>query len=253
MQSEARDSLLAAATQRMRLVGMSEEHVATVSQTKTVQPRLTIRSPIAGVITELAAREGMTITSGAPLFRINGVDTVWVYGEVPEAQLGQIKPGLAVTATATALPGVILQGKVLAVLPEVSRETRTAKARIELHNSRKLLASGMFVTIHFAPASPLPVLTIPSEAVITTGNRTVVIVAEEGGRFRPMVVELGVESDGVTEIRTGLEEGQRVVVSAQFLIDSEASLKAATTRMEGAAAPTPSAPQDDQSLHGEHK
>jgi Cu(I)/Ag(I) efflux system membrane fusion protein len=86
MQSEARDSLLAAATQRMRLVGMSEEHVATVSQTKTVQPRLTIRSPIAGVITELAAREGMTITSGAPLFRINGVNTVWVYGEVPADQ-----------------------------------------------------------------------------------------------------------------------------------------------------------------------
>lgn len=253
MQSGARESLLAAATQRMRLVGMSDEHIAKVTQTKTVQPRLTLRAPIAGVITELTAREGMTITSGAPLFRINGVDTVWVYGEVPEAQLGQIRPGLAVTASATALPGVTLQGKVLELLPEVSRETRTAKARIELHNKQKLLASGMFVTIHFAAASPLPVLTVPSEAVIATGNRNIVIVAEDGGRFRPVVVETGAESDGATEIRNGLDEGQQVVVSAQFLIDSEASLKAATTRMEGAAEPTLSVSQEDHSAHGERK
>jgi Cu(I)/Ag(I) efflux system membrane fusion protein len=97
------------------------------------------------------------------------------------------------------------------------------------------------------------VFTVPSEAVIATGNRNIVIVAEDGGRFRPVVVETGAESDGATEIRNGLDEGQQVVVSAQFLIDSEASLKAATTRMEGAAEPTLSVSQEDHSAHGERK
>jgi membrane fusion protein, copper/silver efflux system len=231
MQSDAGESLLAAATQRMRLVGMSDEHITAVTQSKTVQPRMTLRAPIAGVVTELTAREGMTVMNGAALFRINGVDTVWVYGEVPEAQIEQINPGLAVTATATALPGVTLQGKVLALLPEVSRDTRTAKARIELLNTKRLLSSGMFVTIHFVLAPQVAVLTVPTEAVIATGDRSVVVVSEEGGRFRPVVVETGAESDGATEIRSGLEDGQQVVVSAQFLIDSEASLKAAMERM----------------------
>jgi Cu(I)/Ag(I) efflux system membrane fusion protein len=230
MQSDAHENLLAAAKQRMRLAGMTDEQIAEVAKNKTTQARISLRAPIAGVITELSAREGMTVMNGASLFRINGLSTVWVYGELPEAKIAQIKPGLEVKATASALPGIPLQGKVLAVLPEVSAETRTAKARIELQNNRQQLAPGMFVTVRFATEARA-VLVIPSEAIITTGTRSVVIVAEEGGRFHPVNVTSGIESNGETEIREGLEEGQQVVVSAQFLIDSESSLKAAANRM----------------------
>jgi Cu(I)/Ag(I) efflux system membrane fusion protein len=231
MQSEARNNLLTAASQRMRLAGMSDEQIASVAQGKTVQARLSVHAPIAGIVTELTAREGMTVTNGAPLFRINGVDSVWVYAEVPEARLSQVKQGVAATATATALAGATFQGKVLAVLPEVSEATRTAKVRIELRNDNRLLSAGMFVNVRFETPQIDAALIVPSEAVIATGARSIVIVAEEGGRFKPVPVEVGIDSAGVTEIRSGLQEGQRVVASAQFLIDSEASLKATTSRM----------------------
>jgi Cu(I)/Ag(I) efflux system membrane fusion protein len=150
---------------------------------------------------------------------------------VPEARLSQVKQGVAATATATALAGATFQGKVLAVLPEVSEATRTAKVRIELRNDNRLLSAGMFVNVRFETPQIDAALIVPSEAVIATGARSIVIVAEEGGRFKPVPVEVGIDSAGVTEIRSGLQEGQRVVASAQFLIDSEASLKATTSRM----------------------
>ena len=240
MQSDARESLLVSAKQRMRLAGMSDEHIADIEKNQVVQARLTIRTPITGVVTELEAREGMTVMNGAPLFRINGLATVWVHAEVPEAQLSYIKSGTHVMGSATALPGVELHGAVLAVLPEVSPGTRTAKARIELRNDKRLLTPGMFVTVKFVTPAQAPALVVPSEAVIATGERSVVIVAEGEGKFHPVVVMTGVESNGETEVLNGLEEGQVVVTSAQFLIDSEASLRASVQRMTEAPSPQPS-------------
>jgi Cu(I)/Ag(I) efflux system membrane fusion protein len=231
MQSDARATLLEAAVQRMRLVGMSDQHIAEIEKTQKAQARLTVRAPIAGVVTSLDARDGMTVMSGAPLFRINGLSTVWVYAEVPEAQLNRVKVGTHVMGSATALPGTELHGSVLAVLPEVSSQTRTARARIELRNDKRLLTPGMFVSLRFVTPQAAPVLVVPSEAIIVTGERSVVIVAEGEGRFRPVVVTTGVEGEGLIEVTSGLQEGEAVVTSAQFLIDSEASLKGALERM----------------------
>src|ERR1700730_9816539 len=218
------------AKQRMRLAGMSDAQIAAVEAGGKVQARFTITAPIAGVIGELTAREGMTVMAGAPLFRINGLSTVWVNAEVPEVAAEQVRPGNLVEARTPAVSGAVFKGKVSAILPEVNPATRTIKARIELANPGGQLVPGMFATVSFAPAARKDVLLVPSEAVIQTGKRSVVVVAQGDGKFAPVDVEVGLDGNGQTEIRKGLQAGQKVVVSAQFLVDSEANLKATTTR-----------------------
>lgn len=231
MQGAGTEALVEAARQRMRLVGMTEDHIRRVESSGRVAARLTLVAPASGVVTELAVREGMTVATGAPLFRISGLTTIWVNAEVPEALSSQVRPGNAVEARAPAWPGEVFKGKVSALLPEVDATTRTLKARVELSNPGNRLVPGMFASVNFTPSSQHEVLTVPTEAVIRTGRRAVVILAQEKGQFKPVDVELGVENDGRTEIRKGLEAGQKVIVSGQFLIDSEASLKGAATRM----------------------
>ena len=228
--------LLDAALQRMRLAGMTEAQVAQVRGRAQVSPRITVTAPADGVVSELSVREGMTVTPGAPLFRINGLRTVWVNAEVPESAAAQVRPGMAVRATSPAFPGTTFDGKVEALLPEVSAATRTLKARIELANPGGKLVPGMFATIHMAPAQGREALLVPAEAVIRTGERTVVITVSDDGRFAPADVVTGAEADGQAEVLEGLGEGQKVVVSGQFLIDSEASLRGTLQRL-GAAAP----------------
>ena len=237
MQGNDTASLVDGARQRMRLAGMTHEQVRLVESSGKVHSRLTISSPVSGVIAELGAREGMTVMAGAQLFRINGISSVWVNAAVPENVAAKVRPGDAVEARSPALPGSVFKGKVGALLPEVDAATRTLKARIELANPNGQLVPGMFATLTFASTRGGEVVLVPSEAVIQTGARSVVMVAQEGGRFLPVDVELGSENNGLTEIRTGLTVGQKVVVSGQFLIDSEASLKGTATRMGTAQAP----------------
>lgn len=224
-------NLADAARQRMRLAGMSDEQVARVESTGRVQSRITIAAPIGGVVTELTAREGMTVMAGAPMFRINGLATVWVNAEVPEVHAPLVRPGSAVEARSAALPGRTFKGTVSALLPEVNATTRTIKARVELANPGAQLVPGMFVSVDVTPRSAREALFVPAEAVIRTGKRTVVIVTEGDGRFTSVDVQPGRDDEGRTEIRSGLAAGQKVVVSGQFLIDSEANLKASAARM----------------------
>ncbi len=233
------EALVSAARQRMLLAGMSEEQVRQVEESGRVHARMTLRSPVNGVVAELGAREGMTVMPGAMLFRINGLATVWVNAEVPESQAALVRPGNMVEARTPAWPGTVFKGRVSAILPEVNPATRTLKARVELVNREGRLTPGMFATVDFTPVTKQDALTVPTEAVIQTGSRTVVILALGEGKFQPVEVEIGRETGGQTEIRKGLEAGQKVVVSGQFLIDSEASLKATTTRMAEAAQAEP--------------
>ncbi len=226
------------ARQRMRQAGMSDEQIRLVERTGKAQARITISSPIAGVVTELSAREGMTVSAGAPLFRINGLSTVWANAELPESQAALVRPGARVRAQSPAAPGVTFEGRVQAILPDVSAATRTLKARLELANPGFTLVPGMSVTMQFMDTRDETVLLVPTEALIQTGRRTVVMLAEEQGRFRPVEVQAGIESGGQTEIRRGLQAGQKVVVSSQFLIDSEASLKGVEARLNDAPKPT---------------
>ncbi|MFY9315393.1 MAG: efflux RND transporter periplasmic adaptor subunit [Burkholderiales bacterium] len=238
------EGLIEGARQRMRLVGMTEQQIGQVESTGKLQPRLVVYAPIDGVVAELGVREGMTVMSGAPLYRINGLRTVWVNAEVRENEAGQVRVGNAVEARAPAVPGKVFKGKVSAILPEVNAATRTLKARVELANPGGELSPGMFATVNFTPAARKEILVVPSEAVIQTGRRSVVIVAQADGRFAPAEVQTGMETGGRTEIRKGLEAGQKVVVSGQFLIDSEASLRASEARMGDTAMSEPTAGKD---------
>ena len=226
--------LLQAARQRMVLAGVPEATIAQVESDGKARPRITLTAPVDGVIAELGAREGMTVAPGAMLFRINGLATVWVNAEVPESRAGALRPGGKVRAMVPAYPGESFDGRITAILPEVNAATRTLKARVELANPGGKLKPGMYATLAFAAGDAQKVLLVPSEALIRTGERDVVMVAEGTGdqqRFRAVEVQVGEESAGRTEIRKGLAPGARVVASGQFLIDSEASLKAGSARL----------------------
>jgi Cu(I)/Ag(I) efflux system membrane fusion protein len=244
MQGTELAPLVDGARQRKRQVGISDEQIKLVESSGRTQPRITLIAPIGGVIVELMAREGMTVMAGATLFRINGLGTVWANAEVPESQAALVRPGAKVRARSPAVPGATFDGKVQAILPEVNATTRTLKARMELSNPRGHLSPGMFVTMNFMDMRPEKALLVPSDAVIQTGKRAVVMLAEDSGHFRPVEVQAGIETGGQTEIKRGLQAGQRVVVSSQFLIDSEASLRGLEARLndtpkpgEAAAAP----------------
>jgi Cu(I)/Ag(I) efflux system membrane fusion protein len=231
MQGTELAALVDGARQRMRQVGMSEAQITLVESSGRTQPRFTLFAPIGGVVTELMAREGMTVMSGATLFRINGLGTVWANAEVPESQSALLRPGAMVQARSPAVPGTVFDGKVQAILPDVNAATRTLKARVELANPGTRLVPGMFVQMQFMDKRTDKALLVPTEAIIQTGKRTIAMLAEANGRFRPVEVEIGIETGGQTEIKRGLQAGQRVVVSSQFLIDSEASLKGVEARL----------------------
>ena len=231
MQGSDLAPLQGAARQRMLQTGMGEALAALVESTGQIQPRITLRAPISGVITELSLREGMTLMAGATLFRIGGLGTVWANAEVPESQAAWLRPGTRAQVKSPALPGATFEARVQALLPEINPLTRTLKVRLELANPGGRLVPGMFVQMQFMDQRSGKALLVPTEAVIQTGRRTVVMLAEEDGRFRPVDIEIGIESEGRTEVRRGLKAGQRVVVSAQFLIDSEASLKGVEARL----------------------
>lgn len=234
--------LLDAARQRMRLAGMTEDQVRQVAASGKVQARVTVVAPASGVVSELSAREGMTVAAGAPLVAISGLGSVWLNAEVPEGAAAQVRPGTLVTASAPAYPGETFQGQVEALLPQVDPATRTLVARITLANRGDRLSPGMFASVDVAAGAGRQALLVPSEAVIRTGRRSLAIVAHDG-RFTPVEVAAGREVNGATEILSGLKAGQKVVASGQFLIDSEASLRGAVRRMEeGAHEPAPPAP-----------
>ncbi len=240
-ESERAGPIRDAARERLIVLGVPEPIIRRIEKTRKADATTTVFAPADGVVTELAVREGAAFMPGAPLFRINGLGSVWVNAEVPEAQIAAIPPGSAVEATATAWPGVKFEGHVAALLPEVNRETRSLPVRIVIENPERKLAPGMFVSLEFTGQAGEPQLVVPSEAVIVTGERSVVIVAQGGGGFDVAGVTTGAEVDGKTAILSGLSEGQSIVLSGQFLIDSEASLKSAVTRFETQGAP-----------HGDH-
>jgi Cu(I)/Ag(I) efflux system membrane fusion protein len=240
-------SLAAAARQRLILLGIPPTTVAEVERSGRPRNVLTITAPIGGVIKTLSIRSGMTVSAGQTLAEVNGLGRVWLNAAVPEAQAAQVRMGQPVVATLAAFPEATFNGRVAAILPQASAETRTLTVRVELPNPGGRLRPGMFATVRFG-ASAQPALLVPAEAVIRTGRRTLVMLALPGGRFQPAEVRTGRESAGKTEILAGLAEGERVVASGQFLIDSEASLSAiqarpltAPTSMASPPSPTPKA------------
>jgi Cu(I)/Ag(I) efflux system membrane fusion protein len=228
-------TLAAAARQRLVLLGMPEAVIEQVAASGKPQAVQTLRAPHGGLIAELMVRQGMTLGMGMALARINGLGTVWVDAAVPEQLAAGVAPGQAAEVRLPAMPGQPIRGRVTAVLPEANRDTRTLRVRVELPNPGGKLRPGMFAQVLLQGAPQGEAVVVPTEAVLRTGRRALVYLFDGPGRYRPVEVELGPELGERIVVRRGVEAGQQVVVSGQFLIDSEASLQGLTARMAPAA------------------
>ncbi|MBU2125603.1 MAG: efflux RND transporter periplasmic adaptor subunit, partial [Alphaproteobacteria bacterium] len=224
--------LIQAARQRLILLGMSETLITSVERSGRPRNTITITSPTGGVIKTLGVRAGMSVTQGMTLAEINGLATVWVNAAIPEALASQLRAGQSVGVALAAFPGERFTGRLTALLPELVGDSRTVTGRIEMTNRGGRLRPGMFGRITFGGGSTSALL-VPTEAVIRTGERDIVMLALPEGRYRPAEVRIGREAGGQTEILAGLGEGERIVASGQFLIDSEASLTGVTARPIG--------------------
>lgn len=218
-------ALLAAARQRLLLTGMPSALIAQVERSGKVQPVLTVTSPVGGVLQTLNVRQGMTLGLGETLAQVNGLGSVWLTVAVPEAQAAAVAPGQTVEARLPAFAGEVFKGTVSTILPQTNADSRTLQVRVELANPGARLRPGLTAQVSLEQGIDQHVLWVPSEAVIRTGHQALVMLAEEGGHYRPVEVRTGPENDGQTAILQGLQEGQQVVSSGQFLLDSEASLK----------------------------
>ncbi len=217
--------LAAAAKQRMRAMSIPDGLIAQADRSGQSQTHITLTSPVTGVMTELSVRDGAMVTPGMTIAKIAGLNKVWLIAEVPEALANTVRPGMDVEATASGDTNKKYAGKVRDVLPGINASTRTLQARLELDNRDGNLTPGMLMRIRLNADKSISRLLVPTEAVITTGKQSIVLVAGDHNSMRPVVVTTGRDIGDDTEIVTGLAEGQKVVASGQFLIDSEASLK----------------------------
>ena len=234
------DPLLAeSARKRLGMLGLPADAIAVAERSSTAPVVFTVRAPISGVLVGLDARQGMSLSSGAPIASITGLSPVWLVVSVPQGSIGGLAPGDAASATFPAFPGKQFGGRVEVILPGANAANRTVEVRIALTNMDGRLRPGMTGDVMFTSAVSRQALTVPSEAVIRTGQRTVVIVARDDGGFEPTDVTLGAAAGDRLEIVSGLSEGQSVVASGQFLIDSEANLTGVLERLRGAPAAMP--------------
>jgi Cu(I)/Ag(I) efflux system membrane fusion protein len=225
---------------RLQNLNVSEEVINEMERTRKVPMAITWSAARDGVILERSAVEGMKASAGDTLFRIGDISLMWVLADVPEHDLGSVKVGQPVAVRVRSLPGRTFAGKVGLIYPQVAKETRTTRVRIELANPDGVLLPDMYADVEIGTGSPKPVVAVPDDAVIDTGARQVVLIDKGEGRFEPRAVKVGARGNGYTEVREGIEAGEQVVTSANFLIDAESNLKAA---LQGLAATTPSAPQ----------
>jgi membrane fusion protein, copper/silver efflux system len=235
------DGLLAAARARMQALSIPDGIIASLDRTGKAQTHVTLSAQEAGVLTELNVRDGAMVSPGQTLAKVAGLSKLWLIVEIPESLALQVQPGMMVDATFAGDPSQHFSGHIREILPGISTDSRTLQARLEIDNAGLKLTPGMLMRARVSGAKPVSRLLVPSEAVITTGKRSIVIVRNSDGRLQPVEITVGNDSGDSTEVASGLTEGQQVVASGQFLIDSEASLTSVLPKLEGSAAPGASA------------
>ena len=223
--------LLDASRRRLAALGVDEAQVAELTRTGKAAPRIAVRAPHDGVVKDLNVREGMYVMPAMELAALADFSRMWVIAEVFPQQAGWLSVGLPAQIIVSGAPGLTLEGKVNYVYPEMAAQTRTVTVRIEVSNASADLLFNQYVDVRIFAAPSSDVLYVPSEAVMRTGKDNRVLLAHSGGRFEPRSVTPGMHSGGFTEIISGLHEGDKVVISGQFLLDSEASFKASMQRM----------------------
>lgn len=226
------DSAAAAGSrQRLENLGVPPATIADIDKTRKVPISMTLTAPRDGLVMERSAVEGMMAEAGKPLFRIADVSAMWVLADVPEYQLSAVRTGDKAVVQVRSLPGKEFVGQVSLIYPEIQAQTRTGRIRIELPNPDGLLLSNMYADVEIETGAAEPVVTVPDSAVVDTGDRQFVIVDKGEGSFEPRAVKVGMRGDSLVGISEGVAEGERVVVSANFLIDAESNLKAALSAL----------------------
>jgi len=231
------ESLREAARERLRLLGMSRGEIRSVEQLGTPRPRVGVYAPSSGIGRELGVREAAQVMPGQTTVQLAGLERVWVLAELTERESGRVRKGQSAQISVGALPGETFEGTVDYVYPQLDAASRTVPVRIEVENNSGSLRPGMYAQVVLA-TEQRDALTVPSEAVIATGTRKVVLV-RDGQSFLPVEIQTAGEASGRTEVLTGLQAGTEVVLSGQFLIDSEASLNGVLARLQSGAADVP--------------
>jgi len=220
--------LVTSTLQRLRNWDISDEELKRLQKEGAGRQTLTLRSPVSGVVLEKPALKGMRFMPGEVLYKISNLSSLWLLADIFEQDLSLVRQGQEARITVNAYPGKAFAGKVAFVYPTLTPETRTAKARIELANSGGLLKPEMYASVEvIAGLARKKVLAVPDSAVLDSGTRQIVLLQRGEGSFEPRPVKLGTRGDGYVEVLDGIQAGDNVVVSANFLIDSESNLKAA--------------------------
>lgn len=224
-------SITELARKRLEFMDVPTHQIKELEESGEIKKYIHIHSPASGVVVDKKVQEGMFIKPGTPLYTIADLSKVWVYADIYEYELPWIKVGQEAEITLIAHPGMVFRGKVAFINPFMEPKTRTIKVRLEFDNPEGRLKPDMFANVTLKSIRTKKAVVIPTEAVILSGERNIVLVTRGAGKFMPRKVSLGVEADGYYEIKYGLSEGEEVVTSAQFLIDSESRLKEAISKM----------------------
>jgi RND family efflux transporter MFP subunit len=229
---ERASALVTAARTRLGYWDVPEAQIERLVASREVFRTVTVRSPADGVVMQrLEGLEGRAVEPGMELFHIADLSSLWLSVEVFEDQLAWVREDSTAEVALSYFPGEAFNGRVRFIEPAVAEATRTVSLRLEVPNLDGRLRAGMYATVTFTPTTARDVLAVPSQAVLRTGERLVAVVDLGAGRFAPRDVELGVEGEGWAQVLSGLAEGERVVTSAQFLIDSESKLRQAVERL----------------------
>ena len=236
-------ALAAAAAQRLQTLGLTAGQVSALEDAKQAPGAVVVPAPENGQVVEKMAIEGMRVMAGEPLYRLVDFSHVWVIAQIYEQDLASVRPGLPVEVELDAFPGEQFKGEVSFIYPGLTPETRTARVRVELDNPDGRLKADMFAAVLLsADMEPAEVLAVPDSAVLDTGKRQAVLVERGEGRYEPREVKLGRRGDGYAEILQGVSEGEKVVVSANFLIDAESNLQSALRTFTAGDKPTEDTP-----------
>jgi membrane fusion protein, copper/silver efflux system len=213
--------------QRLLNLDVPESAIAAIEKNRDGLTSIEWTAPRDGIVMERNAIEGMRVQPGGVMFRIADHSVVWALIDIAERDLGAIAVGQTATVKARSFPGREFSGKIEVIYPEINRETRTARIRVDLPNPDLVLLHDMYVDAEIDTGSGEPVLSVPESAVLDTGSKQIVLVGKGQGRFEPRDVKLGHRGGGYVEVRGGIGDGELVVISANFLIDAESNLKAA--------------------------
>ncbi|KFI22823.1 efflux RND transporter periplasmic adaptor subunit [Nitrosococcus oceani] len=226
------EELVQSTRERLQLLDVPEHQIRELEQTEKIYKNLHIHSPFHGVVVNIGVREGQYVTPQTELYTLADLCQVWVYVDIYEYELPWVKVGDKAEMRVVAVPGRVFHGTVAYIYPYLEEQTRTARLRLEFDNSDLALKPEMFANVTIHASRQVEAVVVPEAAIVRSGAREQVFVVRGPGEFEPREVKVGISAEGFTEILAGLETGEKVVTSSQFLIDSESKLREATAKMK---------------------